>query len=246
MKQDAFEAIDRLVGRGTGMSGGLSPNDVLVQIALPLVLILAIATRLITMGQALTDQDRGAIILDLWKQQLILRMEQVLTRWEQKAELPAFPDPDRIRWVDGWPDDARFARLCRATQELENIDELSWTLYREALAYKPPVEADAGVFFPLHDPLLAATPPEHMPADFVMDYARRAFALDYLRERGLQWRERVTTLQWSVVGEAVAHLSPEDPLSDGRLAVQLRRISAALAARDMPLLPSVAGAYGEE
>ena len=61
----------------------------------------------------------------------------------------------------------------------------------------------------------------------------------------MKWHERISGLQWEVVSRVVAGLPPEDALSDGQLAVQMRKISAALEARGYPLLPAVSAAYGE-
>ncbi len=247
---DELKAVERLAGRAGGsVAAGLSPNDVLVQIALPLVLILAIATRLITMGQAMSDRQRSAVVLDLWKQQLILRMEQVLGRWESDAFLPAFPAATRIAWEGRWPVDDRFQVLCRESQALVAIETLTGALYRQALDYVPP-EGDseaAGVFFPLYDPQVHGEPDETtvLHEDFMMTPERRAFAQNYLQERCMKWHDRISRLQWEVVSRVVSDLPPEDALSDGQLAMQMRKIADALETRGYPLLPAVAAAYGE-
>ena len=68
----------------------LSPNDALVQVALPLVLILAIITRLMVIEYTEAMRNQGPRILDMWKQQMILRSDTVMDAWERKAELGAF------------------------------------------------------------------------------------------------------------------------------------------------------------
>jgi hypothetical protein len=221
---------------------------VLVQIALPLVLILAIATRLITMGQAMSDRQHSAVVLDLWKQQLILRMEQVIGRWESEAFLPVFPSATSIDWQERWPVDERFQVLCSRAQALGNIEALTDTLYRQALTYVPP-DGDAdtvGAFFPLYDPQIQNAPDEStvLDDDYIMTPERRAFALNYLQERCMKWHEQISRLQWEVVSRVVADLPPEDPLSDGQLTVQMHKLASALESRGFPLLPAVAGAYG--
>jgi hypothetical protein len=247
---DGLRAVERLAGRtGGSVAAGLSPNDVLVQISLPLVLILAIATRLITMGQSMSDRERSAVVLDLWKQQLILRMEQVLARWETDAGLAAFPAAARITWKGRWPADDRFQALSRHAQDLTRMDALTESLYREALTYVPP-EGDAestGVFFPLYDAQIAGPPDPSavLHEDFVMNEERRAFAHAYLRERGEKWHQRISELQWGLVSRVVAGLPPEDALSDGRMAAQMHKLAGALSERGYPLLPAVAAAYGE-
>ena len=56
----------------------LSPNDALVQVALPLVLILAIITRLMVIEYTEAVRNKGPRILEMWKQQLILRIDTVM------------------------------------------------------------------------------------------------------------------------------------------------------------------------
>ena len=70
-----------------GRSPLLSPNDALVQVALPLVLILAIITRLMVIEYTEAVRNKGPRILEMWKQQLILRIDTVMDNWEREAEL---------------------------------------------------------------------------------------------------------------------------------------------------------------
>lgn len=248
-KTEAIEALERLAGLRRGWTGGLSPNDVLVQIALPLVLILAIATRLMTMAQVMSDRDRSATVLDLWKQQLILRMEHVLSRWERDMELATFTDASRIRWDGRWPADEAFQTLSLKSQMLAEPETLTDQLYREALQDFG-VDQDGrveGMFFPLYDPEVHGDPPSDrlLHDDEIMTPERRAFARAYLSERQATWHDHVAALQWGLVSRVVENLPPEDALSDGRLTVQMRNLALALEERGYPLLPSVAQAYGE-
>lgn len=247
IEQEDMRKIEQLANRGGGLVSGLSPNDVLVQIALPLVLILAIATRLITMSQAIMDRSQSAVLLDLWKQQLILRMEQVLGEWEQSAGLNVLEDPGRISWEENWPDDTRLSRLFSAASVLNDMDQFSLSLYRAALHYQPSDESAADAFFPLHDPKESdATDVEHLPEDFVVTPERRAFALQYLEERAQRWSDTIEAMQWDVVGRILSGLPPDDDLRDGRMARQMRRIADELEDRGFPLLDGVVRAHGED
>ena len=128
-----FVRLEKLAKTSSPKLFSLSPNDVLVQIALPLVLILAIATRLMMMA----TQDEGPVILELWKQQLILRIDWVLDKWEKESGLSMFPDFNRVQWNGIWPDDQQYQRLCANGKDLANIENLTLKLYHEALEYKP-------------------------------------------------------------------------------------------------------------
>ena len=247
MEHEQLRKIEQLANRGGGLLAGLSPNDVLVQIALPLVLILAIATRLITMSQAMLDRSQSAILLDLWKQQLILRMEHVLADWERSAGLNVLEDPSRISWESDWPDDTRVARLFSAAGVLDDIEGLSLLLYRAALHYQPADEAAAGAFFPLHDPLESDVEDvSKLPDDFIVTPERRAFALRYLEERAQQWSDTIQEVQWDMISRIIAALPPDDDLSDGRMSRLMQRIADELGQRGYPLLGGVARAYGKE
>ena len=69
-----------------------------MQIALPLVLILAIITRLMVIEYTEAMRNKGLRVLEMWKQQIILRMDTVMNDWEKQAELGAFPDFSRVQW----------------------------------------------------------------------------------------------------------------------------------------------------
>ena len=90
-----------------------------MQVALPLVLILAIITRLMVIEYTEAMRNQGPRILDMWKQQMILRSDTVMDAWERKAELGAFPDFSRIQW-EGIPKDSRFGNLCTKALELND------------------------------------------------------------------------------------------------------------------------------
>ena len=82
-----LQGLDDLIRGKKKNSLSLSPNDALVQIALPLVLILAIITRLMVIEYTEAMRNKGPRVLEMWKQQIILRMDTVMNDWEKQAEL---------------------------------------------------------------------------------------------------------------------------------------------------------------
>lgn len=229
-------------------SPSLSPNDALVQVALPLVLILAIITRLMVIEYTEAMRNQGPRILDMWKQQMILRSDTVMDAWERKAELGAFPDFSRIQWEGAFPKDSRFGNLCTKALELNDGATLQENLYDAALAYAPPVEDEenAGLFFTLHDPLARVQPedPSQVTEDFIMDDERRAYAFGYIADRMAKWKEKVEGLQWSVVAKCADEMPLQDfgPGQDG-VSTQLLRVANELKGCGYPLLNSVLEEY---
>ncbi|MEI7899527.1 MAG: hypothetical protein WCK89_04700 [bacterium] len=247
-----YEQLDELTGRTSRKLFAMSPNDALVQIALPVVLILAIATRLMTIGQGAASQAGAPSVLELWKQQLIVRIDRVLNDWEKESALHEFSDFKRVYWAERWPEDNRFRLLCRQGSALADIGTMKQALYRKALRYRPSSDAE-GASSPvwaaeLYDPLAGEAPgaTNAVPPELVIDAERRQYALQVIDERCRQWKEKVENLQWSLIDRLVADLSPEDRLTDGKLAVQMQKIATALDARGYPLLPGVINEYRKE
>ena len=209
----------------------LSPNDVLVQISLPLVLILAIATRLL-----MASSQQGPSVMDLWKQYLLMRIEAVAVEWEQETGLQEFSSIDRVQWQGAWPDDSRFAHLCSGAQALADVTALCSNLLEQALNYVP--GGDEGELALSYNELI-----EHYP-DMALDGARLVFALTHVEERCLQWKRRVEDLQWGVIGRCVSALPAGDEHLDRDLTLQMARISGELESRGVLLLPSVRNEYG--
>lgn len=241
-EQRLFEALSLLTRRRSGKTSPFSPNDVLVQVSLPLVLILAIAIRLMSLGQAVAMQDsRSRALLELWKQQFILRADRVLEAWEQESGLSALPRSDRIQWAKGWPDDERFRALCGRARELQDLPGLGLELYRRALVFQPESTSDTfSCFFDLYDPDFRPPTDTAAPApELTMTPERRAYALRYLEQRCRRWRGQVEDLQWGAVERVLERLPVEDRLSNKRPTQQLRNVAEALAQRGYPLLPSV-------
>ena len=236
-------------GAKAGRSTLLSPNDALVQVALPLVLILAIITRLMVIEYTEAVRNKGPRILEMWKQQLILRIDTVMDNWEREAELGAFPDFQRVQWAGAFPDDQRFASLCVKALEMNDRKNLQEDLYNAALAYEPPAgeEENALQFITLYDPLAKARPndPDLVSEDFVINEQRRAYALGYVADRVSKWKEQVEGLQWAAVAQCADQL-PLLNLADSNngLSAQLLQVSDQLKARGYPLINSVVEEYG--
>lgn len=241
-EQRLFEALSHLTRRRAGKTSPFSPNDVLVQVSLPLVLILAIAIRLMSLGQAVAMQDnRSRALLELWKQQFILRADRVLETWEQHSGLAALPRSDRIQWAHGWPDDERFRELCARARQLQDLSGLALDLYRRTIAFEPDATSDASsCFFDLHDPDFptSATIGPVAP-ELTMTPERRAYAMRYLEQRCRRWRIQVEELQWGALDRVLERLPVEDRLSSKRPTQQLQNLAEALRQRGYPLLPSV-------
>lgn len=239
-----LESLGRLAA---GHKSEMSPNDVLVQIMLPLVLILAVATRLMLVGQNLVAQSQvGPSVLDLWKQQLILRIDQRLERWERESELATFPDFERVRWEKGWPSDERFKRLCREAALLADAEGFAMAMYKAALARDAGGGGDAAMGNPggFYDPMVHGERNGQTRPGFVMDEPRRTFALEHIKRRHLAWRERILDLQWKTVAKLAAEQPLDDAMSASDPAVQMRKFSDALAQRGYVLMPDIMGEYG--
>ena len=220
-EQKQFERLDQLA-RGSAVSRfSMSPNDVLVQVSLPLILILAIATRLFT------AQDQNPLVLELWKQQIILRVERALNNWENSSNLTAFPDFSRVQWSGNWPEDARYQSFCLYARSLDRMKELKQSLLQEALAM--PIVATNGA----------------PPAAFegLLDNERREYALAYIEQRCLKWKNRAADLQWATVERVLRSLPVGDPLTDRSLEKQMNNLSGALKQRGYPLMDSVVDEY---
>lgn len=245
-----LEDIDALTGRSSRKLFSLSPNDVLVQISLPLVLILAIATRLMMIAQSMSTVDQGPVILDLWKQQLILRVEHVLQDWEKSSGLAELPDFSRVHWQGQFPNDPVFSKLCTAGHELSDINALKLKLYRAALNYTPPdstAQSEFKFIQTLYDPQEAppGQDPATVPEEFRITPERRAYALDYIGERCLSWQSQLEEMQWAMIDKVAAEMSPDSSLADKDLATQMRKIADALKQHGYPLLPTIADEYGD-
>lgn len=243
-----YEQLDEAIGHSTHKLFNMSPNDVLVQISLPVVLILAIATRLITIGQGMSTQSQNPAVLDLWKQHLILRVDRTLDKWEKQSGLPQFADFDRVHWTNHGPDDERFRQLCEKATELAEMEKLKETLYRESLsgaASSQSGEPSSGQFVTLYDPRYAPSGvnSNSVSPEFRIDDTRRQFAFQYIDERCKRWSRDIEDLQWKLVGRLASELPAGDPLTDANLDTQMKKIATSLEARGYPLLPGITHEY---
>lgn len=238
--------------KGSGPAYAYSPNDVLVQISLPLILILAIATRLMMIGQAamMSEKDEGKVIIDLWKQQFILRIDRVLEDWEKKSGLAAYSDFDRVRWDGNWPADEGFKQLCVRGKALDDMELLKKDLYRDVLNYRPAGDSGEGalVQWILFDPEIdkGAQKPDGLPAECVVDSAKREWAVRRIEERCVRWRAHMADLEWRMVDKTIRALPVDGEIMDKSLAIQMKNLAGALESHGYPLLNSVVMEYRRE
>ncbi len=230
----AARQIDALVNRSRTRLYTHSPNDVLVQIALPLILILAIMTRLTMVAyNMLSQRDMAPAVMELWKQQVILRVDRVLTAWERDANLAVFPDFTHVRLEDTWPNDTRFSRLCLKASALDDPVALRQSILNDALASQTAATPGAvEAIIPVADLMLE-------PGS-----AEATYAENYVAQRIGQWIDQVVALHW----ETVAHVAQNLPLATQASAddarTQLHLIADELKARGYPLIAAVSAEYG--
>ncbi len=221
-----------------------------MQIALPLVLILAIITRLMVIEYTEAMRNKGPRVLEMWKQQLILRMDTVMNKWEKQAELGAFPDFSRVQWKGAFPVDERFKSLCARAQEMDNRKNLEDDIYNQALAYTPPIEDEesASFFVPVYDPDAKYQPKnaDKISDEFVINEERRAYAMRHIADRVSKWKEQVEGLQWAAVAQC-ADKMPLNALggSPDKISTQLTRVASEMNKRGYPLMNSVVEEYGK-
>ena len=245
-----LQGLDDLIRGKKKNSLSLSPNDALVQIALPLVLILAIITRLMVIEYTEAMRNKGPRVLEMWKQQLILRMDTVMNKWEKQAELGAFPDFSRVQWKGAFPVDERFKSLCARAQEMDNRKNLEDDIYNQALAYTPPIEDEesASFFVPVYDPDAKYQPKnaDKISDEFVINEGRRAYAMRHIADRVSKWKEQVEGLQWAAVAQC-ADKMPLNALggSPDKISTQLTRVASEMNKRGYPLMNSVVEEYGK-
>ena len=245
-----LQGLDDLIRGKKKNSLSLSPNDALVQIALPLVLILAIITRLMVIEYTEAMRNKGPRVLEMWKQQLILRMDTVMNKWEKQAELGAFPDFSRVQWKGAFPVDERFKSLCARAQEMDNRKNLEDDIYNQALAYTPPIEDEesASFFVPVYDPDAKYQPKnaDKISDEFVINEERIAYAMRHIADRVSKWKEQVEGLQWAAVAQC-ADKMPLNALggSPDKISTQLTRVASEMNKRGYPLMNSVVEEYGK-
>jgi hypothetical protein len=232
----AARQLDALVNRSQTQLYTHSPNDVLVQIALPLILILAITTRLTMVAHSMmAQQDTGPAVMELWKQQVILRIDREIDAWEREANLALFPDFSHVVFDDAWPEDPRFGQLCHKARELNDHERLQRSILSAALAHQ--ADGTPGA--------VAELVPE---ADFTLEPGspEAAYAEDYISQRLAQWSDLIAGLHWETVGHVAAHLPLADQAGANDARSQLQHIASELDKRGYPLVSSVRAEYGRE
>ena len=247
------QIIAALTGKTPPASLELSPNDVLVQIALPLILILAIIVQLLTVAQSSTVQKKttgeGPVLLDLWKQQLILRIERINAMWEKDSSINEFSNLSQVGWSKEWPKDEKFKKLCEKGLAFLGDPDFKVRIYKDALAYDAEqMETDpenVSLFQDLYDPnfISESGDKSEVPEEYHINDERRDYIYRYIEERCLKWQETLENLQWGVVEKIVTALPIDHELSNKNLAVQMENISQALEDLGYPLMPSVIQEY---
>lgn len=230
----AARQLDALAGRSSVQLFSHSPNDVLVQIALPLILILAITTRLTMLAYTMvTQQDNGPAVMELWQQQLIMRIDQALDTWAADAQLPALAKIQPNDWTDAWPTDPTFQVLCAKSQALNTPSDLRNDILAQALA-----QQDAATSTAVNELL--------PPNAAALDSDEAAYAATYIDQRLASWANQVEALQWSAIATIAGRLPLGDQAGADDAAAQLRRIATELASRGFPLLNAVQHEYQNE
>ncbi len=232
----AARQIDALVNRSKTKLYSHSPNDVLVQIALPLILILAIIARLTMVASSMmAQQDTGPAVMELWKQQVILRIDRVLDDWESDANLDVFSSFSNVKWQGSWPNDERYKQLCNKAQELNDRDALRQSVLADAiLSQKNATALSLSAVVPGGDLALEA------------GSAEAAYAEEYISQRLAHWSDNIEQLHWETVGYIAEQLPLESEAGAFDARTQLQRIAADLAERGYPLVSAVRAEYGGE
>lgn len=243
-----IEALEQTMNRTQEQKSSVSPNDGLVNLSWPIILILAIAA-IATSGQAeaiseITDvvqrlekQDKDEIILELWKQALIRRVDLVCASRREEWRLDMFPIADRVKRQQGWPSDGDFSHLCEHAKELNDTGKLTLSLYKAALANN--ADGLGRMFDPMtfrgSSPLVG---PNVLGRSKEAN-EQRAFALARIRERCLHWREHVRELQLHVVEEVLDEPAAVASVMASDSSTMKLKIASALKKRGYPLLSDV-------
>jgi hypothetical protein len=188
-----------LAGKKKKHGFALNANDALVQISLPLVLILAIATRLMVVGQQMADEQQGPKILDIWKQQLILRIDSLMNDWEKESFYNKFNNASDITWLDSFPNDKYLQTLCKNSKILDDIPSVSTNFYIEALTYQPTsleTNDTSGSLTVLYDSELSEIP-EDIEQEYIINPSHRKYAIEHIQKRCLMWKTKIENLELS-------------------------------------------------
>jgi len=253
----------------------MSPIELLLHVTLPLIPILAIAVVTLNTLQTNTIRDiQGALVdydvddmydlvIEIQRQELMIRYELVLDAWEAKLCLGAFPidegaeaTPDGqqaeeptlaeifVVGKEGFPRDPRFRILCsKANESLgsTSVKILVTDFYKEALALEI-VKDGKKIKKTLWD-----SRHRRMPARLRGTGVRpvteknREWALDRITERVEKAHRRVNNIQLAAV-QAVYEASAKNADSEFAAASEdevEKKILQAFRGRTIPLLPGL-------
>ncbi len=215
---------------------GLAPMELFAHVTLPLILILAISTQLISVSHSAAIRDVENTISELkkdgawtnvlaaWRQNFIRRIDLVCDERAHAMRLNLFTQAAvdergavrkqasfaRVLWRDGFPADDDLKHLFTSAQVLLNPNKLELELYEKVLTYRPPngSQAEFPMLFDAVLPGRDSQPPA--PQDFRVTDEQRAFALEKIRQHCVRWVQLVEMLQIGVVSEVEKeHFRPQ-------------------------------------
>jgi hypothetical protein len=243
-----LQEINRALFGARPRRSSIGPNDGLVNLSWPLILILSISA-IVAAGQAEAisdanrvvnqwkDEGKEKILLDLWKQALIHRVEAVCREREESWKLNMFPHYSRVSTNAGWPADKDFGHLCCETEgPLSDTTALQCELYAAALAYtndNMPGMYDT-ICFPNTAPDKLGTPNvlgESEEAD-----RQRKLAQKLIAEKVSLWNRVVRELQNSAILTLLDSSAVETVRDPDRIRMK-QRIRQQFGSRGFPLLP---------
>lgn len=239
---------------------GVSALELLLNVTLPLILILAIEivinrkvqAKVIERFEGQMDQHGFSTIRQVvdesQKQRLIYRIEQVLKGHEEALCLPAFPainDADASTLTaqfavdqDGFARDPRFRQLCEESQRMfqkKAMDDLTRAVYVAALE----MVIDGKI---MYDSAYRPTPQAAGADCDVVTTENRKFGMELIRGRLVEFHDRVARVQLMAVSAVLLAQNTsvvENEFSADDQRVVRARILTAFANRKLPLLESV-------
>ena len=243
----SLQRLESIAESRARRQSSIGPNDLLVNVSWPLILILSIAA-INAAGQARAIMDieavverwdesgKSQILIEVFRQQLLRKIDAVCEGQRQKLNVHLLPEFSRVATKSGLPDDGGFAEMCReASRDLVDVESLTKDLYGKAL-----IHVEDGLE-PMFDPIVfpGTAPMVKSPnilGESSQSKAYRQFAIDRIRERVTDWQFHVVSLQQ----QAVDHLldSPAiERLRDAERSRTAQHIRAEFDSRGYPLLP---------
>lgn len=186
--------------------GSMTALELLSNLLFPLILVLAMST-IIAGGQRqsiqeiervakqLEQTDKHKLVIELFRQQLIRKIDAACGQRRTALQIDLFPDFSRVRLQDGLLADPAFGQLCiNAQASFSKLDRLTLEIYSAALAHR-----EEGVELMYDTVLFEGTAPDVNAANILGTspeaQEHREFALARIRERCLAWQEQVVGLQ---------------------------------------------------